>query len=394
MIVMAKGLQPTRTTGPLHFEDLEPHRFEDLIRRLVYDFRPWRQLEATGRSGSDDGFDARGFEIASGAPPFENGDDAAPEDEVAHDRVWLIQCKREKSVSPKKLGQYLDAIPTEEAGTLYGIVFAAACDFSKAARDLFRARTRELGVAEAHLWGKGELEDMLYQPKNDDVLFTFFGISKRIRLRSLSAEVRRRLAVKRKAQRVLEGYGIEVLVRDARDERYPYADENETDKVLARRWCVYRFDGCHYDGLHLLRKRCLAFVDDDGVAWDYAEETDDPPPRNNPWRTEEDERLIRELDEVRAAAMATWDAFPEKNRAWLEEWLVLPYENIIDIDEKGDEWFDGPHIYVSEFDPMRGPFRDYRRVKLATIGQWSSRQAQPNPETRIVKFARDSKPRR
>jgi hypothetical protein len=61
---------------------------------------------------------------------------------------------------------------------------------------------RELGCAEAHLWGKGELEDMLCQPKNDDVLFTFFGISKRIRQRSLSAEVRRRLAVKRKAQRV------------------------------------------------------------------------------------------------------------------------------------------------------------------------------------------------
>jgi len=44
---------PTRTTGPLHFEDLEPHRFEDLVRRLIYDFRPWRQLEAAGRSGGD-----------------------------------------------------------------------------------------------------------------------------------------------------------------------------------------------------------------------------------------------------------------------------------------------------------------------------------------------------
>lgn len=32
------------------------------MRRLAYDFRPWTQLEATGRSGSDDGFDARGFE--------------------------------------------------------------------------------------------------------------------------------------------------------------------------------------------------------------------------------------------------------------------------------------------------------------------------------------------
>ncbi|NYG46218.1 hypothetical protein GGD67_003689 [Bradyrhizobium sp. IAR9] len=50
---------PTKTTGPLHFEDLEPHRFEDLVRRLLYDFRQWRELEATGRTGSDEGFDAR-----------------------------------------------------------------------------------------------------------------------------------------------------------------------------------------------------------------------------------------------------------------------------------------------------------------------------------------------
>ena len=28
----------TRTLGPLHYEDLEPHRFEDLVRSLLYDF--------------------------------------------------------------------------------------------------------------------------------------------------------------------------------------------------------------------------------------------------------------------------------------------------------------------------------------------------------------------
>ncbi len=39
----------TRTLNPLHFEDLEPHRFEDMVRQLAYDFRPWRSIEATGR---------------------------------------------------------------------------------------------------------------------------------------------------------------------------------------------------------------------------------------------------------------------------------------------------------------------------------------------------------
>lgn len=48
----------TPTLGPLHFEDLEPKRFEDLARQLIYDYKPWRKLEASGRAGSDDGFDA------------------------------------------------------------------------------------------------------------------------------------------------------------------------------------------------------------------------------------------------------------------------------------------------------------------------------------------------
>jgi hypothetical protein len=60
---MARGKPTvTRTFAPIHFEDLDPHRFEDLIRELIYDFRDWRNIEATGRAGSDDGFDIRAFE--------------------------------------------------------------------------------------------------------------------------------------------------------------------------------------------------------------------------------------------------------------------------------------------------------------------------------------------
>src|ERR1700756_1422504 len=53
----------TRTLNPLPFEHLEVHRFEDLIRQLSYDFKRWRRLEATGRAGADDVFDARGLKI-------------------------------------------------------------------------------------------------------------------------------------------------------------------------------------------------------------------------------------------------------------------------------------------------------------------------------------------
>ena len=38
---------PSKTINPLHFEDLEPHRFEDLVRQLIYDFKNWQSIEAT-----------------------------------------------------------------------------------------------------------------------------------------------------------------------------------------------------------------------------------------------------------------------------------------------------------------------------------------------------------
>jgi hypothetical protein len=151
---------PTRTIGPLHLEDLEPRRFEDMIRQLVYDFRTWRMLEATGRSGSDDGFDARGFEIVAGdEAPRESGEEEDADELPAalNDRIWLVQCKREKAPQPKTLQKYLDGVAEEERKQLYGMIFAAACDFSKSARDAFRAKTRAFGLAEAYLWGKGEL---------------------------------------------------------------------------------------------------------------------------------------------------------------------------------------------------------------------------------------------
>ena len=86
----------TTTVGSLHFEDLEPHRFEDLVRQLVYDFKNWKNLEATGRSGSDEGFDIRGWESHE-KDIIENEDDEVREEIIeTEERIWLIQCKREK----------------------------------------------------------------------------------------------------------------------------------------------------------------------------------------------------------------------------------------------------------------------------------------------------------
>ena len=380
----------TRTLGPLHFEDLEPHRFEDLVRQLIYDFKPWRQLEATGRAGSDESFDIRGWEIIRAEPepePLERDDDdqETPPLETESDCVWLIQCKRERSIGPTKLIGYLDAIPEVQRPQLYGLIVVAACDFSKQARDRFRAKVREFGVAEAYLWGKGEIEDMLFQPKNDHLLFAYFGISLQVRRRTLKTEVRVKLATKRTALKHLNPHEP-VLIRDAADERYPYLDEKGVDRLARGRWKVMAFHDCKSDGLHIAYRRHFAYLDDDGEHWDYAECMNNARPHrhDDPWREDDDQS-----EDGRSEARDLWNAFPEQNRAWYELFLVLPYENVLAIDEKGDEWFPHPHIYTSAFHPTDGPFRKLLRVSLEVPNRWGrGRNGRADESMRVEKFPR------
>ncbi|MBK1838003.1 restriction endonuclease [Azospirillum sp. YIM B02556] len=382
--------KPIRTIGPLHLEDLEPHRFEDLVRQLLYDFRPWRQLEATGRGGGDEGFDARGWEIVPDAAeidqPEEDGETSEPS---YQDRQWLVQCKREKAIGPGKLVGYLDEVPEDERGNLYGIVFAAACDFSMRARTAFREKVRELGISEAHLWGKAELEDMLFQPKNDHLLFAYTGISLQVRRRSVKTEVRARLAMKRKATRHLREGG-EVLIRDAEDDRFPYLDETPDNNNSRGNWMVRHFQGCFHDGLRFQHRRHFAFLDDDGVHWDFAESMDDAAVEGwrNPWAETEDDDARRN---ARHEAFHAWEALPEKNRAWFEVHTVLPYENIIDIDELGDDAFHGPQIFTTQFYlNSSGPFLRKSFISLHTLeGRWHSQMDSLGHENRVEVFSRD-----
>lgn len=86
----------TRTLGPIHFEDLDPHRFEDLIRQLAYDFRSWKSIESTGRGGADDGFDVRAFEeVKTPVIPLEDDVDAEDAPHPMEGNLWMIQCNRE-----------------------------------------------------------------------------------------------------------------------------------------------------------------------------------------------------------------------------------------------------------------------------------------------------------
>ncbi len=241
---MPKTLRTTRTLNPLPFEHLEPHRFEDLVRRLLYRFRDWSDIEPTGRGGSDDGFDIRAWE--NGERTTNIGEDGEQGARSTPHRLWQVQGKREKTLTPAKIRAIIrDDIDLNSPPHKY--ILAAATNISKVGHDTFREETRKRGVKESFFWGKDHLEDQLALPDNDEVLFTFFGISLSPRRRTRTAEIKLAINNKNKLLRLFFGNdGLSgqtgslyrprtILLRDIKDEHYPYSEEYpDFDKI--RRW--------------------------------------------------------------------------------------------------------------------------------------------------------------
>ena len=188
----------TRTINPLPFQDLEPHRFEDLIRQLAYEFRDWHSLEATGRGGSDEGVDIRAFESHQSDEFRDDSDDP-----VTESRLWIFQCKREKTLGPTRLRRVVEESLTSLLSPPHGFVLAVACDISKRSRDAFRDEMVARGIEEFIIWAKSELEDMLFQPMNDRLLFAYFGLSLEPIRRSLATILRSQILKKKQLATLL-----------------------------------------------------------------------------------------------------------------------------------------------------------------------------------------------
>lgn len=376
----------TRTINPLHFEDLEPHRFEDLIRQLTYDFRDWAQLEATGRAGSDDGFDARAIERVYAINDSVDEEDVEERStDPTEERIWLVQCKREKTISPAKIKKYAEDI-TVNNHNLYGVILAAPCTLSLKARDAFRNMLRSKGIQEIHMWGKAELEDVLFQPRNDHLLFAYFGISLAIRRKTLRTQIRSRLSMKRKAVRILGGVGDdsyrEVLIRDASDTAYPNkSDVKDFDENP--KWLYRTFIGHHHNGLRILTRSSFAYVADDMKHWDAYEDVNDAQIHNDRWADDDEDGK----DEERSRIWQIWDKIPEKkNKAWYKCVGLITYDAIIDIDEYGDGFAECPHIYVP-FEGESGPFAGFSfYVEVTSNGYHTERLYFPKDEDRIDYF--------
>jgi hypothetical protein len=264
-------------------------------------------------------------------------------------RQWLIQCKREKEIGPKKLVGYLEAIPEVETSKLYGVIIAAACDISKKARDHFRLKCTELGFSECYIWSAAEIEDMLYQPKNDGILFAYFGISLAIKRRTAASRLRSRLAAKRKLQSIFEEdeIGSVALFLDPDDTTYPYITEQQKYKDLT--WKFGFIDSYDPWGILIQLRSYFAFLDDDGAHWDIADAFDDVPRTltHVQWGQWVDLLQYIEQTDLRDEVVAFHNSLPPQNKGIAVVKALLQFEEIIDVDKTGDPFFPHPILYVT-----------------------------------------------
>lgn len=388
--------KPTRTVNPIHFADLDPHRFDDLVRQLVYDFRAWAEIQAIGRSGSDDGSDTRAYEIvrAETTGDLQDEEDEGP---PLSTRLWVIQSKRRRSFSSRDAKQVVDEIKLSPSEKPYGLIVAAPVDMSLATRRSFATAARQAGFEEFCLWGRGELEDQLYMPKNDHLLFAYFGISLQVRRRSARTELRAELTLKRQLARVLGGVDSEhhenVLLRTADNSRYPFVGERKHFLKERPWWYCLFVEHWPPNQLAFETHRFPAFINAATGEWDAIFDYDmldenytdlwgiEPHRGTDEWQREWTEKRLE-----RERYMTFYEELPEENQAHLSTIGLIPYNRILAVDELGDRVNNGPHLIVERnaegrfFDPS--PF-------VPLIRKFGTRYRHPTPaykDKQIEKF--------
>jgi hypothetical protein len=353
---MATKVKATKTINPLHFEDLEPHRFEDLVRRILYSFRDWSNIEATGRGGSDEGFDIRAWEKGDAVTNVsEEGEEGA---RALDGRLWQIQGKREKTITPAKM-RTLVKEGVDQTSPPYGYILAAATNISKTAYDTFREALKKKGVTEFYFWGKDYLEDQLSLPQNDEILFTFFGLSLSPRRRSRITELKFNINNKNKILKLIFGrdelLGQEVptgkgfLLRDVKAEQYPDRSKYP-DFDKRRRWEEHDAARVTARGVLFKVRERYAYFDQVKKQWDYSTAVDLIPRKHNldqanQARTEDEGKKLERF----------WRHLPQRSQAKVVVYGFVPFEDILIIDEKGDPDYTAPHVFI-DFGPD-GPFQ-------------------------------------
>lgn len=301
--------KPTQTTNPLHFEDLDPRRFEDLVLAFVYRLRTWEDIHHDGRTGSDDGVDIRAIERAIDGSL----------------RHWFVQCKRYRSFASGQAKAAVDEALAKVSEPPDVLLLVLGCDVSLATRTDYETYAAGKGVATTMLWTSAKLETMLYA-EHTDLLFSFFGVSFARTERTRENNLKRTIAIKRKLARLIpHGQIPDLLIRSIDDDVYPDIDETrERGKISS--WFKTEFSGHYYNGIDLILNIQMIIIDCETGKWAMID-------HNDP----QIEAAKFEYDEVINTAQYTIMKVFTVGR--------IPFRNIFEIDEDGDEYYSFIHLH-------------------------------------------------
>lgn len=220
------------------------------------------------------------------------------------------------------------------------------------------------GAVEVHAWTKAHLEDMLFQPENDHLLFAYFGLSLRVGQRSEVPRIRSTITIKNKVARALKAKALDeriaggVLIRDSVDAHYPYwLEVPGFAEMEPPPWHMGEVWAFHPNYLLISQAIYDGWVKETGE-WDIIGRSSRPTYLlgQDYWSQVEDSTHIYEK---RPEDVALHSRVPEAEQRTIRRVALLPYTNIVDVDPLGDCVNAGPHIYCS-FDDLAGPYSGVR----------------------------------
>lgn len=169
---------PSITTNRLHFEDLEPRRFEELGYQLLHSLYKWERLDHTGVCGNDGGIDMYG---------------------ITKDGVHCYcQVKRYQKLSQSDIRDIYSAIiDNNKAGIEPNskFILICACDLSKQVLDVAYDEAAKYGFKSVEIISRTKLESFLYNGHRT-LLRTFFGLTSYTR-ESNAAKIRKQARAKK-----------------------------------------------------------------------------------------------------------------------------------------------------------------------------------------------------
>ena len=293
----------TKTMGKLHFDDLDPGRFEHLCLSLLYTYRRWDEINHLGESGSDDGIDIFATDT------LENG----------KSRKWVIQCKRYNKFYVKDSKAVVDKLLSKNSFIPDTILIVVSCNVSKKTIETYKTYANIKGIKNPLIMTSSEMEAELYN-KRHDLLFAYFGIDLNLVRNKRIETIKRRISMKR-------DFTNDFMNRNINRNNRSLGDTHKYSRLI-----IHSVDDTSYPNVD---------VDSFGIS---------------PWFTVEPFgfynngfEVIIGFKEALIYEDLTWDIIDCDEQVDHSQRIILigriPYSNVVAYDLEGDDYYGNPHIY-------------------------------------------------